>query len=255
MADKLALIESKERHALAGSLGLKTFDLHLQAKINLDTARVGAFELLLRADDDNGPVSPAEVISRMRQKDLAFEFTCALANRTVDISKTLHAKGLRVPVAMNLDEPEVEIEGLPARLIEIFQRAPTAQAVEIEITETDRSVDPENIALLLEPFAECGVLVWMDDACLTQEDLHRIHTLPFRGIKLDRSLLVDEKTAKRAFRHARHHARQHGIEHIVAEGIETEQQLNWCLGQGIPIGQGYRFHRPAPMETTLAQLA
>lgn len=258
MADRLAQFEAQERLSLAGSLNLTALDLHLQAKVDLNAARVGSFELLLRATDDTGPVSPGDVIARMRRQGLALEFTRALADRAVIIARTLHTKHMRVPVALNLDEPEMEDPEITAAVLDAFSKAPSVRAIDVEITETDRStctIATARIAKSLAAFAERGFMVWMDDASLSPDDLRRLAVFPIHGIKIDRSLLKDEETAKRALRHIRYQAEQYGISEIVAEGIEDANQLAWCMDHCIPIGQGFRFHRPASLDATLSQFA
>lgn len=253
---------------MASSLNLLTLDLHLQAKVHVGTARLEAFELLLRGADDNGPVSPMLVLERMRGSGKVLDFNLTMAARALQISQTLYAKGPRVPVAFNIDEVDLLIDGLPEAILDLVERrAPSEKAVEIEITEHDRHHDAEAIGLLLQPFAERQMKIWIDDSVIGgnnrrgADDLRRMHALPINGIKIDRSLIiganrndssveVGEKAA-RAFRHTKYVAKQHGIEHLVVEGIETEQQLAWCRENDIPTVQGFRFHRPEGLEEAM----
>ena len=255
---------------MAASLNLLTLDLHLQAKVHVGSARLEAFELLLRGTDDNGPVSPMLVLERMRGSGKELDFNLAMTARALQISQTIYAKGPRVPVAFNIDEVDLLIDGLPEAILDLVDRhAPTEKAVEIEITEHDRHHDVEQIGRLLQPFADRRMEIWIDDSVIGGddrrgvEDLRRLHALPVSGIKIDRSLIFGPNCQKcfahsidattRAVRHTNYVALQHGIEHLVVEGIENECQLAWCRENDISTVQGFRFHKPESLEGAMVR--
>ena len=268
MSNRLAHMEKGERLRMASTLGLRDLDLHLQAKVNVETARLDAFELLLRGTDEKGPVAPTAILERVRAKGKDLEFNLAMTSRAMQISRELHAKGPRVPVAFNLDEVDLLIDGLPGAMLDIIDRhSPDEHALEIEITEHDRHHDADFIGRLLRPFAERRMKIWIDDSVIGSKDargtgdLRRLHALPINGIKIDRSLIFGPKCSEcfahsidnsiRAVRHTKYVARQLGIENLVVEGIENECQLAWCRSNGIPTVQGFRFHRPEALDDAM----
>ncbi|CUW41969.1 protein of unknown function (Diguanylate phosphodiesterase, EAL domain 15-259) (plasmid) [Magnetospirillum sp. XM-1] len=268
MPDRLAALDERNRQALARSLGLEMLDFHLQAKVRIGDARLDSFELLLRGSDSSGLVGPMSIIDRVKEREAGtrLDFAEIMTCRALVISRELRMRRQPVPVAINIDETDLIIEDLPEAMLRLIEeRAPDERAIELEITERDRIGDPHRIAAILAPFAEKGIRMALDDAGFGEsyegggEDLRRIHALPVQSIKLDRGVLFGDdhssskKKAGRAFRHARHIARQYGIEHIVAEGIETETHLAWCREHGIPIAQGYRFHKPEALDAALVR--
>ena len=117
----------------------------------------------------------------------------------------------------------------------------------IELTESALS-EPEVVAPTLERIAELGVKIAIDDFGAGFSSLTRLRHLTVHILKLDRSFLtgVPEDPRAAAFIAAiLRLARELGL-HVVAEGIETEEQLEHLRAAGASHGQGFHLARPTP---------
>lgn len=119
----------------------------------------------------------------------------------------------------------------------------------LEITEHASVPDYEALSMALEPLRKKGVRLAIDDAGAGYSSLHHILALRPDKIKLDMSLTrtVDVDAARRALTTALVFFSRETDCVIIAEGIETESELETLRLLGVPYGQGYLMGKPAPL--------
>jgi EAL domain-containing protein (putative c-di-GMP-specific phosphodiesterase class I) len=160
-------------------------------------------------------------------------------------------------MAVNLSVRQIRPAFIPA-LIGILNRTGIRpEDIELEITESVVMKDSDEIVLLLQQLADMGVHLALDDFGTGYSSLAYIKMMPLDTIKIDRSLITDIATGTddaeivRAVIDMGHSMSRR----IVAEGVETEQQLARLRRLGCDEIQGYLFSRPVPGPELLKLLA
>ena len=121
-------------------------------------------------------------------------------------------------------------------------------AIELEITETALSHDPQHMEAALQRFAEGGLKISLDDFGTGYSSLSRLKHLPIDTLKIDKSFVDgiprdgDSTAIVVATMQLAHNLGMRSL----AEGIETEVQAEWLRQRGCQYGQGYYFSRPIP---------
>src|SRR5690606_799143 len=116
--------------------------------------------------------------------------------------------------------------------------------------------DSERTLLIMEELKNLGVAISLDDFGTGYSSLNYLRKYPFDKIKIDRSFVHDlgqERTA-RAIVHAIANLGAALDKIVVAEGVETEEQVALVRAQGCHEGQGYFFSRPMAADATRAKL-
>ncbi len=162
-----------------------------------------------------------------------------------------------VTVAVNVSAYSFQRRRFPEMIKALLKRTGLpAAALEIEIIESIAMEHPEHAALSIEHLRELGVRVMLDDFGTGFSSLKHLRQLPFDGIKIDHSFVVDvlidprDAAIVRAMLALAHSL---GLE-VVAEGIETPAQLAWFQSAGCDRLQGFHFHRSMPQHAALELL-
>ncbi len=162
-----------------------------------------------------------------------------------------------VTVAVNVSAYSFQRRRFPEMIKALLERTGLpAASLEIEIIESIAMEHPEHAALSIELLRELGVRVMLDDFGTGFSSLKHLRQLPFDGIKIDHSFVVDvlidprDAAIVRAMLALAHSL---GLE-VVAEGIETAAQLAWFQSAGCDRLQGFHFHRSMPQQAALELL-
>ncbi|MGA3183309.1 MAG: EAL domain-containing protein [Candidatus Dormibacteria bacterium] len=140
----------------------------------------------------------------------------------------------------------LEETGLPAHLLEL------------EVTESAAMVDAQAAAEVLGELSRQGVTISLDDFGTGYSNIGKLHNLAVSTIKIDRSFLLEDAGNPAADPGALLHAvvtlgRNLGLR-VIAEGVETEEQLSRLQPQGLDAYQGFLFSRPVPAAEILRLL-
>jgi FOG: EAL domain len=120
--------------------------------------------------------------------------------------------------------------------------------LEVELTETAIVEDGAATARQLEALQDLGVTVALDDFGTGYSSLNHLRTLPISRVKIDRSFVSqvsDERRSAAIVGAMIDLIHSLGLE-AIAEGIETQEDLNFLRGYACDLGQGYLFSRPIP---------
>jgi diguanylate cyclase (GGDEF)-like protein/PAS domain S-box-containing protein len=246
---------------LRGALERREFVLHYQPIISLDTGAVTGFEALvrwqhpkhglLRPDrfiqlaEDTGLIVPLgfwiveEACRRVREWD-----ALDLGLQPLELSVNISAKQLLQPdLVERLDAILVETGVEPDRL-------------NLEITESSLMVDAEATGTVLRRLKSRGMQIAIDDFGTGYSSLSYLHHFPVDTLKIDPSFVAQLKTdgnLAELVHTITTLARNLGMT-AVAEGVETNAQLDDIARLGCDFGQGYLFAQPMPADEMAAWL-
>jgi diguanylate cyclase (GGDEF)-like protein len=228
----------KRRH-VREAIDAESIEIVVQPIVDLAAGRIHAFEALSRFIGP-GPSSPATWLARAEPFGMRVELELACLRRSLALLGEL-PEGTRLSVnlsALALHDPRTRRllrDGHPERLI-------------VELTEESLITDMGTLRADLDPLLGCGITLAVDDMGAGYSNLRQVIALAPSLLKLDRTLVrgIDRDPSQRLLIDAlTGYAQRTGAE-IVAEGIETEPELEVIRALGISYGQGYLLARPAP---------
>jgi diguanylate cyclase (GGDEF)-like protein/PAS domain S-box-containing protein len=238
--------------SLRGALERDEFTLHYQPQVQTDTGLLIGAEALIRWQHrDLGSVPPSRFIPIAEEHGLIVpigEWVLRVACRQV---RQWLDEGLpAVPVAVNMSAVQFRQSDLAARVAAILEESGVApRYLELELTESILMRDAEQaIAVLLE-LSNMGVSLSIDDFGTGYSSLSYLRRFPIHKLKIDQSFVSDipENLDAAAIATAIIGMGRSLKLRVVAEGVETEQQLTFLRGQQCDELQGYYIGRP--MET------
>ena len=250
-------IEQRLRRALE----LGELDVHYQPKLSSDGTRVLGVEALARWDDaELGRVSPADFVAIAEETGLIDTLGAFVLRRSCEDCLAWNGGELPgVPVSVNLSAHQFR-EGQVVDKVETVLRETglPATLLEIEITESALLHDEDAVVSALESLRARGVQVALDDFGTGYSSLSYLNRLPIAALKLDRSFVRDissEPSHLETVKAVLNMAHSRGLK-VIAEGIETVEQLAKLQALRCDFGQGYYFSTPMDVyavERTLAQ--
>jgi diguanylate cyclase (GGDEF)-like protein len=221
--------------------------VYFQPIIDLQSGRIRCFEALARwFHPTRGEIRPDEFIP-------IAEETGAI----VTLGNWLTAKAARaaanwpaeVRIAVNLSPVQIKVPGAALGILSAIRDAGLApERLELEVTENLFLEDSPNIALFIDELSAVGVRFSLDDFGTGYSSLAYINQWPFAKIKVDRSFVSGTQAGVKSdaiIRAVSQMGRSLGME-IVAEGLETIDQVRTVRDAGCTHGQGYHFSRAIP---------
>ncbi len=242
--------------------GLRRGDLrlHYQPVVSVADGELVAVEALARWQHPlRGLLGPGEFIALAERGELIVELgawvideACAQISRWHE----LHPARLGVPVSVNVSARQLTPE-LVATVSEALRRHRVDPAqLALEITETLLVRRTEEDRELLRALARTGVSIVLDDFGTGYSSLSYLRELPLHQLKLDRSFcagLDDDLRAAKIVAATIEMGRALGMT-VVAEGVETPEQLTVLRRLGADFAQGFWFARPEPPDDVFARL-
>ncbi|NDU87005.1 MAG: EAL domain-containing protein [Ferrovum sp.] len=255
---KVLKIESCLRHALKRN----EFLLHYQPQVKIDSQKIVGMEALLRWNSEElGQMSPIDFIPLAEASGQIIPIgEWVLQQACVQGKKWLDA-GVGVRVAVNLSVHQFQRDTLRETVMQALRASglpPTL--LELEITESVLMENVEAAVTTLEQIKGLGVRISMDDFGTGYSSLSYLQRLPLNTLKIDQSFVrnIPENPNDIAIVAAIiAMASQFNLE-IIAEGVETNDQMEFLRAHGCHCLQGYYFSHPlTPNDATnlLAQAA
>jgi diguanylate cyclase (GGDEF)-like protein/PAS domain S-box-containing protein len=236
------------RADLAEAAERQQFQVHYQPIVDLATNKITDFEALVRWNHPGrGDVSPSVFIPVAEETGLINKIGDWVLEQACGQAAKWHSG---VGISVNLSPCQLRDDELPLRVQEILRRAGLpAGRLSIEITESVLLEDGQKSARLLTALRAMGVRIALDDFGTGYSSLSYLRTFPFDKIKIDRSFVVDlENPTSTAIIRAVVDIGKTLGSIVIAEGIETRQQLDRVRNHGASQAQGYYFSRPVPAE-------
>lgn len=242
-------LESELQLALAQG----EFQLHYQPQVSLKNDQVQGMEALLRwYSPKRGLVSPNDFILIAEQSSLIVEIgDWVLLNACRDMAALNQRTGQRLRVAVNLSPRQFLQNDLVEQVQRVIEATGlTSGCLELEITEGVLMDHSATTIERLQKLRELGVLIAVDDFGVGFSSLSYITQFPISTLKIDR-IFVDRlpDSSSDAAVALAIIALAHSLDMVVvAEGVETIEQLNYLRLHGCDFVQGYFLGRPQPMD-------
>jgi diguanylate cyclase (GGDEF)-like protein len=232
------------REALEGN----QLSLHYQVQTSVATRQIQGYEALLRWEHPvRGFIPPAEFIPLAEENGLILQIGEWVLREACAKAATWEPP---YKVAVNLSAAQFSQSNLPKLILEVLVKSGLSpERLELELTETTIFADKERSLHMLRQIKALGVSIALDDFGTGYSSLDTLRSFPFDKIKLDRSFMREIDTsppAKAIIRAVLALGKSLSIP-VLAEGIETENQLALLLTEGCDEAQGYFLGRPAPI--------
>jgi diguanylate cyclase (GGDEF)-like protein len=253
-------VESLERQQLESELRTalreRQLTLFLQPKGQLSDGRLAGAEVLIRwPHATRGMVSPGDFLPLAHDCGLMPELDAFVIDETLRMVAALPPALGQLPVSINLSAESLSDGDLGDRIRGALQRWQVLPArVEIEIPEGALMRDVDASARALAPLAELGVRISIDDFGTRYSSFAYLARFPVHTLKIDRSFItgvdsheVHAKIVRGIIRLA------HSLQlQVVAEGAETDAEIERLRRLHCDVVQGFGYGRPMPLPAFLA---
>ncbi|MDF2908114.1 MAG: sensor-containing diguanylate cyclase/phosphodiesterase [Herbinix sp.] len=234
---------------LRNSIENKDIYLQYQPLIELSSNSIIGFEALMRINNDRlGKLSPSEFIPIAEESGLIMELSSWLIREACNYNKKIITLGYHPrPVSVNISSVQINRPGFINMLSGILEETQLPpEYLELEITESTLVSSIMDATKLLSNLQELGVKVSLDDFGTGYSSLNYLTKMPIDTLKIDKSfidnLCTNEKDAQIAESIIQ---LAHSLDiKVVAEGVESEDQLAVLRGKRCDIIQGFIFSRP-----------
>ena len=242
------LVRKKEIEAeLRAALQRDELSIFFQPIVDLETGRIRTFEALVRwFHPEKGELRPDEFIPVAEETGVII----TLGNWiTAQAAKAAAQWPDDVTVAVNLSPLQIRAPGAALGILNAIRDAGLPpHRLELEVTESLFLEDSEHTARFMEELSAQGVRFALDDFGTGYSSLGYINQFPFKKIKVDRSFVSGPNIGKKSDAIIRAVAEMGSTleMEIVAEGLETIEQVEAVRSAGCTLGQGYYFSRAVP---------
>ena len=247
--------------AMETALAQGQFIVYLQPKFSLhDDSLAGAEALVRWLHPQWGFLSPGEFIPLFERNGFITRLDQYVWDRVGAILQSWREKGFReLPISINVSRADTSLPNLADILLEILRKYDLEpRLLHLEITESAYTENPGQLIAAVDQLRQLGFVIEMDDFGSGYSSLNMLNQMHLDVLKLDMEFVRNE-TAKPVdqgiLRFIVGLARWMNLE-VVAEGVETREQLQRLRELGCDYAQGYLLGKPMPpdgMETLLAQ--
>jgi diguanylate cyclase (GGDEF)-like protein len=247
-------------YAMRNALAAGEFIVHYQPRVELLGGRIVSAEALVRwQHPQRGLVPPCEFIPLAEETGLIVPIGAWVIDAVCRQQAEWKAQAREVvPVAVNLSAVQLEKGDLHQLIAEAIARhGLTPHDIEFELTESAVMSDPERATQYLHELKRLGVKLSLDDFGTGYSSLAYLKRFPFDFVKIDRVFITDVTTnPDDAAIASAIIAMAHSLGlRVVAEGAESEGQLQFLRRHHCDELQGYYFSRPVPGADFAAMLA
>lgn len=248
-------LESDLHHALER----EELFLNFQPQLDARTDKVVRCEALVRWEHpERGLVPPDKFIPIAEDSGLILQIGDCVIREVCRLIKSWREQGIEIPpVAINLSARQFRQADLVTRIMAILNEYDIGvEALEFEITEGVAMENAESTMHRLNMLAKEGFSIAIDDFGTGYSSLSYLKTFPVHKLKLDRSFVMDipedsnDAAISAAVIRMSHSL---GME-VIAEGVETLEQVAFLLEEGCTIMQGYYFSKPLSADDYLLYL-
>ncbi|MBV2235447.1 MAG: EAL domain-containing protein [Sterolibacterium sp.] len=253
-----AVEKMKLERDLRYALDNEEFVLHYQPKVSCQTGRIVGFEALLRwQHPQRGMVSPFEFIPLLEETGLIVAVGAWVLQTACHQAQTWRQAGLgALNMAVNVSGKQVNPLLHDTVLEALTASALPADQLELELTESQLMKDAEGIITTLQQLKDTGLHISVDDFGTGYSSLAYLKRFPIDTLKIDRAFvrdLADDANDVSIAKAIITLAHSFNLK-VVAEGVETEDQLALLAANHCDIIQGFYFSRPLPASEATAML-
>ena len=230
------------------------FIYYLQPKCNLNTGKIVGLESLVRwKHPEKGIVAPGYFIPVMESNGLITELDMKVWEQVCQTLQDWIKSGHKViPISVNVSSVDIYAIDVVEHFKNLVRKyGLPSEYVELEITESAYVEEYKVITGVAEALRNAGFTVLMDDFGSGYSSLNMLKDVNVDVLKIDMKFLkMDENTMDKGMGILEAVTRMANIMglRMIAEGVETEDQINYLLNMGCIYGQGYFFYKPLPVE-------
>ncbi|MBR1724624.1 MAG: EAL domain-containing protein, partial [Ruminococcus sp.] len=235
------------------ALEKEEFKVFYQPKIDINTGELIGAEALCRWFRDGKIVPPLDFIPILEQgHDICKLDFYMLDHVCRDIRRWLDEGRQVVRVSVNLSRKHMVDYDLLEHIMEVIDKNKVPHKyIEIELTETTTDVEFRDLKRVVNGLQRAGVSTSVDDFGMGYSSLNLIKEIPWNVLKVDKSFLpVDEdnenSTRSIMFKYVIAMAKEMGLE-CIAEGVETQDQVDVLRDNHCDLAQGFFFDKPLPV--------
>jgi predicted signal transduction protein with EAL and GGDEF domain len=242
-----------ERQSLENGLHLalerEELMLHYQPKINLETGEIIGVEALIRwFHPDLGLVPPAEFIPIAEESGLIVPIGRWLLREACHQARAWQDIGLApICIGVNISQVELRASNFVSDISVILaDTGLEAHYLELELTETFLMQDSASTSAVLHDLKQIGIQLALDDFGTGYSSLSHLKRFPIDTLKIDRSFVhsIATNSDDASIVCAVISMGKNLHIRVVAEGVETLEQLAFLRNHSCPFGQGYYFSHP-----------
>ncbi len=227
------------------------FVLHYQPKVNLESGEITGAEALVRwLHPSKGMISPAAFISVAEDCGLIIPIGQLVLRQACGQAKAWFDQGMPpISTAVNISALEFRHKSFLGCMREVLQETGLeARFLQLELTESVLMRKAESSITILNVLKEMGVQLAVDDFGTGYSSLSYLSQFPIDVLKIDQSFVQDiaAKENNGAIIKAIISMGMSLRQKVIAEGVETQEQLTFLNANHCQEGQGYFFSRPVP---------
>ena len=247
------LKEQKIINAMERAIQNKEFTLYLQPKYDIEKGIIIGAEALVRwISLENGFISPGDFIPVFENNGFVYEVdkfiweeSCRYLRKWLDEGREVH------PISVNVSRIDLYTPKLVQHLVNLREKYQLpSQYLELEITESAYTEDPEQIITITRQLREAGFVILMDDFGTGYSSLNMLKDIQIDVLKLDMGFLKSSDYSAKGgniltaiLKMAESLKMQ-----TIAEGVETKEQVDFLKKIGCQCVQGFYFARPMPAQ-------
>ncbi|MDR7307966.1 EAL domain-containing protein [Rhodoferax saidenbachensis] len=232
---------------LETAIRTNTLELHYQPQIDVVTGAIVGVEALLRwTDEELGDMPPDRFLSIAEETGLIIPLGNWVLDSACRQAAIWFRAGFPIRVAVNISARQFRQPDLSEQVQRRIREAGLPpHLIELEITESEAMTDPQQTKALLTELSGLGVAVALDDFGTGHSSLAYIRDFPISRLKIDRSFvqpITQRKTDAALVKAILVLAHIMSLE-VVAEGVETQSQLEFLRAHGCNYYQGWLFSK------------
>lgn len=247
------LKEQKIINAMEMAIQNKEFTLYLQPKYNIEKGTIIGAEALVRwISLENGFISPGDFIPVFENNGFVYEVdkfiweeSCRYLRKWLDEGREVH------PISVNVSRIDLYDPKLVPHLVDLREKYQLpSQYLELEITESAYTEDPEQIITITRQLREAGFVILMDDFGTGYSSLNMLKDIQIDVLKLDMGFLKSSDYSAKGgniltaiLKMAESLKMQ-----TIAEGVETKEQVEFLKSIGCKYVQGFYYSKPLPVD-------
>ncbi|MGD9620339.1 MAG: putative bifunctional diguanylate cyclase/phosphodiesterase [Mycolicibacterium sp.] len=226
-----------------------------QPKVDVRTRRIVGVEALVRwPHPRHGLLAPDQFLPLVREHGLMHPVTSVMLNLALDDAAQWRARGVGIPVAVNVAAPSISDADLPRQIIDALEvRGLPPEILTVEITEDLLLENMEGTRAAFTMLRDCRIRTAIDDFGTGYSALWYLRDFPVHEVKLDRQFIapiLTQPTSAAIVRAVIDLAHVLGVT-PVAEGVENAETADRLLEYGCDVAQGFYYSRPVPAAAIL----
>lgn len=230
------------------------FQVYLQPKYSPVSGKLVGAEALVRwVSLSTGLITPGHFIPIFERTGFITQLDDYMISQVAKLQAEWTIQGKKmIPISVNVSRAHFALEGLAEHICQLVDAyGPSHELIELEVTESAFFDDKDILIETVKQLKAYGFRVSMDDFGAGYSSLNSLKDIPLDVLKLDGEFFRGDDDGNRrgeiVVREAIQLAKNLDM-HVVAEGIEKKEQVDFLAGQGCDMIQGFYFAKPMPIE-------